>query len=170
MSIRQKINDNPAVVGMVSGGLVLIAILIGVWQFFGGGSSRSFAVPDQLFFSDDDGKTFFPASNSNISPFMHGNKMAYQAEVYRCGNNKPFVAYLVKYTDEGKRQMESDLKAGRKPADVYADGTSYALFKAPGGKKWTTRRGDAAEFSRMTHPTCPDGSEPIHLKGGEKTD
>jgi hypothetical protein len=170
MSIRQKINDNPMMVGLISGGLVLIAILLVLWQLFGGGSSRNFALPDQLFYSDDDGKTFFPASNSNIAPFDHNGKKAYQAEVYRCGSNKPFVAFLIKYNDEGKRQMESDLKSGTKPADVYAQGLSYAEYKGPGGKKWVTRRGDAMEFVHLTHPTCPDGGEPTHLKGGEKTD
>jgi hypothetical protein len=52
-----------------------------------------------LFFTTDDGKTFFPLAATNRPPFVHEGKPAYQAHVYSCdGGKTAFVGYLSKFS------------------------------------------------------------------------
>ena len=52
----------------------------------------------QLFFTSDDGKTWFPFEATNKPPFTHDDKIAVRAHVYSVPGGKPFVAYLSKFS------------------------------------------------------------------------
>ena len=85
MGIRQTLNDNPVVTTSVTGVIILAAI------FFlfrsscsgpgGGGDGR---VPTKLYYTIDDGATYFPDEATKIPPFTHQGKPAYRVLVYKC--------------------------------------------------------------------------------------
>jgi len=53
----------------------------------------------KLFFTHDDGKTWFAAPADARVPFTHEGKLAYRAHVFSVdGGKTPFVAYLSKYS------------------------------------------------------------------------
>lgn len=62
----------------------------------------SFTTPagaTQLYFTTDDGKTYFPLEASNKPPFTHEGKPAYRAHVFSTDNGKTgWVAYLSKFS------------------------------------------------------------------------
>ena len=170
MGIRQTLNERPAVGVGLAAGMVVIALVIILWQVMGsrsGGRVRAFN-PDQEFFSDDDGKTFFPESKAKLPPFMHNGKTAYVARVYRCGDKgTPFVGYLVKYTDEVRQRMDAELKAGTSPGAVGRIGNAGMLVKKPGQPKWVDR-GQMEQYEKVTNIECPDKQEVESVRPGEQ--
>jgi hypothetical protein len=66
-------------------------------------TQRTLATPPlnttQLYFTTDEGKTFFPLDAGTKSPTVHDGKPAYRAHVFSCdGSKTQFVAYLSKST------------------------------------------------------------------------
>jgi hypothetical protein len=53
----------------------------------------------KLYFTVDDGKTFFELEASNRAPFVHEEKPAFRAHVFSCdGGKTAFVGYLSKFS------------------------------------------------------------------------
>jgi hypothetical protein len=162
MGIRETINEKPVVGIGIFGSLVVIAIILVVWQVL---RSRPHATPlvvtDQVFFSDDDGKTWFPESKDKLPPFMHNGKPAYLAKVVRCGDSgKPFVAYLEKYPDDVKRDLEARLKSGTSQNTIARAGIRDLLAKKPGTGEWVSRS-DVSRYEEATHVDCPEGFQSV---------
>jgi hypothetical protein len=59
----------------------------------------------KLFFTIDDGKTWFAADASNKAPFMHEGKQALRAHVFQCEGKPPFVGYLSKHSSIAGEDM-----------------------------------------------------------------
>jgi hypothetical protein len=59
----------------------------------------------KLFFTIDDGKTWFPADASNKAPFVHDGKQALRAHVFQCADKPPFVGYLSKFSSIANEHM-----------------------------------------------------------------
>ena len=60
----------------------------------------------QVFFTDDDGKTWFPDDAKRVPPFDRNGKPAVRAHVYKCGG-KTFVNHMERYTPEAKKKVEA---------------------------------------------------------------
>jgi len=108
VGVRETTNQYPVTTTVVISVLMLGAIGVGVWQFAGGSNAGGITAGDKLlFFSDDDGKTWFTDERTKLAPFDHNGKKAYQAMVYTCdGGKTKFVAYLMRYTPELKAKLE----------------------------------------------------------------
>jgi len=170
MGIRQTINERPAVGVGLAAGLVVVALAIILWQVIGsraGTRLRAFN-PDQEFFSDDDGKSFFADAKSKLPPLMHNGKPAYIARVYRCGDKgTPFVGYLVKYPDDVRQRLEAELKSGSSPVVVSREGNSGMLVKKPGQTVWVNRT-QMDQYEKVTNVDCPDKQEVESVRPGEQ--
>lgn len=91
-------------IGMV---VVLIAA-IAVIAFWKSSGSETPAAPvsGQSFFSIDDGRTWFTAPSTNVPPFDHEGRPAYQVFVWtEDGGKTKFVSHLLRYTPEGQKRM-----------------------------------------------------------------
>jgi hypothetical protein len=157
LGIRETLNKNPAITTGVTAGIVVIAIVVIIWQLWGGSSPVSSASGAQQYYSDDDGATYFADAATKIPPFDHNGKQAVRALVFQCGDGKPFVGMLQRYTKDAKAKLEK-AQSG-KPGDVLMEDieiTGLEIKKPKTGEAGWVKQTDpkAAAVSRVT---CPDG-------------
>ena len=67
MSLRNKLNQNPMVVGAV----VVVAILLAVWLIYRSVGSTGPAASNSAFYTTDDGNTWFSADTKEVPPITH---------------------------------------------------------------------------------------------------
>jgi hypothetical protein len=166
MDIRKYLNENPLIGGAVAGGLVLIAIIFGIWYTMSGGEpapNTGKPDPSKGFYSEDDGKTFFTDDVAKSTPFKHGAKDAVRAYVFKCGSTT-FVGLLGRNTEIGRTTPNAKLKGGDYNA-IMAEATTPPTFeiKKPGGA-WTPvtmKPGDP--WHAMLAPNCPGGGSDIPI-------
>ena len=157
MGIRQTLNENPAITTGVTIAIIVIAIGIIIWESTGSSSSSSSAANASLkFFSDDDGKTYFADDRTNVPPYKDKRgKMAVGAIVFQC-KGKPFVTRLERYTPEGQKKIQDQLKANPNARISIAFTIGYTEYKKPGaGNPWVKIGSPGADIQ----PHCPDGSD-----------
>lgn len=151
MGIRQTLNERPWTAYATAGLAVAIAGLV-LWL-----SNRSVVaeLPPQLYFSDDDGKTYFADDSAKVPPFDHNGKEAYLVGVFQCPGGKPFVAYLLRYTPVGKSQLEAFSTSVRRSADpkVAEIKSAHVEVKAPGEQRWVNSTD--LDFDVRLTPACP---------------
>ena len=104
-SVREKLNDSK-LGPIVAAGFVVVAI--GVLVYLLWPAHRADAT--SLYYSDDDGKTFFKDSVYNFPPFDHNGKTADEAMVL-IDRGSNFVGYLIRYTPAAQKKL----------ADLYND-------------------------------------------------
>lgn len=138
MSLRDKINQNPAIPAI---GVIVALIVCGyfvIGQFSSGGSTPG---KWTSYYTIDDGKTWFPDSRKVFPVFQRDGKNAVQAFVYTCDNNTTsFVGYLLKTE---LIQMQG-----------FAKTATYV--KRPGDAKWIDSESMAAAREIAT-VKCPSG-------------
>lgn len=147
MGVREWMNQHrgATLAGVIA--LVLVAIGAIAMQVMAQRKSFPSGLPDS-YFSVDDGKTFFAASDGNVPPFDYKGKPAVRAYVFECDGNR-FVGYLERYLPEvrtavvaGKRTIAGD-RFGRE-------------LKRPGDLTWTKSGG--SEETKVCDVKCPNGS------------
>ena len=155
MGLRETLNKNPAVAYVAAGTLLVAAIAVILWANRGVPARLS-----EVYYTDDNGKSWFADDVDRLYPFDHNGKQAYRAYVYQCGSEPPFVHYVARITDSARAKI-AELQA--KPDDAEAKGmivklrTTSIEVKRPAEEKWVplfSAPGDAI----ARHPTCPDGS------------
>jgi hypothetical protein len=107
----------------------------------------------QLYFTDDDGKTFFPESAAKIPPFDHSGKQAVEAIVYKCDGKEPFVNHMKRFTPEAKKQMESMSKLDP-TAMMTIESKGGMEVKSPGQKDWV--KTTDPKHLEVIRPKCSD--------------
>src|SRR5688572_220560 len=103
MSVRQTLNQNPAI---AAGAAAVVVLGAAVLVYFSLRTTPTTALETgtRRYFTDDDGKTFFPDYESNVPPFVKNGKPVYGAVVGTCGGKK-VVIYLEKFTDQAKQVL-----------------------------------------------------------------
>jgi hypothetical protein len=100
MNVREKLNDGRLGIGI---GIALIAVAaVSIYLYVRPTSPRVNAT--ELYYSDDDGASYYKDSVYNFPPYDHDGKTAYQAMVFD-DSGKHFVGYLVRYTVAGHKQL-----------------------------------------------------------------
>jgi len=160
MGIREQLNKHPHLITIIAISMIVIVLVLGMSTSRRTSLRQVAAIaPRELFFTVDDGKTFFTGDGSQLAPFDHNGAEAYQAVVYQCGSGPAFVGYLVRYPEAKRAELLQRLSMPQSPfdpegSDARRDATEV---KAPGsGKKWFPT-GSAAGANIM-FVKCPDGS------------
>jgi hypothetical protein len=148
MGIRDWTNRNPRTVSGVVGAVVVVALASIVVQVMATRHRAPTSSPS-IYYSDDDGKTFFAASSDLVPPFDHDGQPAVRAYVFSCSSGKSFVGYLERYTPAA----HDAIAAGHRTADVERFGRE---LKRPGDATWV-KSGNLAIENKITNITCPDG-------------
>ena len=147
MSIRESINNNSTISIIVIVAASGLAVAATAWEFASPSRDRG---PDRVFFTTDDGKTYFADSSKLVAPFDHDGKEAVQSFVYRCSKTQ-FVGYLMKYSLQGKTELEKAHAAGMASIGLAA---SEVLVKKPGDASWVDQAKDKSRT--VLQVTCPD--------------
>jgi len=161
VNLRQSLNQNPKLAVVLAAGGILIALLAAVWALWPGNglASANTGQPGQVFFSSDDGKTFFADDPSKIPPFEKDGKQVYRAYVFRGADGKPFVSCLARYTPQVKQQLQAIYARPpeqRNPMVIAQLELDCLEVKAPGQSEWLSRSDPRA--ADLTMPRLPDGS------------
>jgi hypothetical protein len=161
MGLRESLNQqNPKIVLGVTAAIIVIVVML-YFIFEGGGSAVVGAESPKAFFSSDDGKTWFADDANKLPPFDTGGKETLRAYVYRCGDGKEFVAFLERFTPQGKarRQAARDARAdGEKAAPPLLDQSNGLEVKMPGNPTWVSESDPRAEA--IMSPRCPGAAKP----------
>jgi hypothetical protein len=159
MGIHETIRAKPAVAATVA--LLIIITAAAVIAFELKPNRIDSALANSRFFSDDDGRTWFIDSKGRIPPFDHDGKTAYGAEVFRCGDGSFFVAYLEKFSDKQKADIETQLAAH--PEALNGLLQSPMEIKKPGDSTWLIPpelggSHDSQAYGKTLMPVCPKGT------------
>jgi hypothetical protein len=169
MGFRESLNQRPVLAAVLTVGLFVIAgTVLMVW---GRGRTPPTRV-DRVYYSSDEGRSYFADSVDRVYPFDHNGKPAYRAYVYQCGDGKPFVSYVARYKDEAAARL-NELKGKQGDpvaAEEIAQLNSGIEVKRPGAAEWVPMLSDAGE-AITRHPACVDGrtATPLNPAESEKT-
>jgi hypothetical protein len=166
MNVREKLNDGRLGIGI---GIAMIAIAaVAIYLYVRPTSPRVNAT--ELYYSDDDGASYYKDSVYNFPPYDHNGKTAYQVMVFDDGG-KHFIGYLVRYTPAAHKQLVdryndalsshlSDRQLQQQMLD-FKDGPimSWQIeVKLPGpGNKWLPRSAISSFQIKGPSGELPDG-------------
>jgi len=158
MSLREYIGRNPHAATAVAAAFLMVGLVIIGFQLFGGGSRL--VVSGRMYFSDDDGKTYFVDRGDRITPFDHHGQPAVWAVVYRCGDAPPFVGFLMRNTDDARAALEAAQERGSDEYRRAVRSTQRQVeVKQPGGRDWFPF--DSVEGRKIIAPKCPNGESGV---------
>ena len=164
MGIRDTLNRNPS----IATGTILAIIVIAV-AFIVYSQSRGLSPskePAKAFYTIDEGKHWFVDDVSKFPPFDHEGKEAVRALLFQCGEGKPFVGYLARYTPDTKKELEA---ARNSPTGTKSEQYMRNLIiaekigkeiKKPGDPQWTTLA-DETNWKRVMQVKCPEGQNDV---------
>jgi hypothetical protein len=125
MGIVSALREKPRIGGVVATCLVLVA---GVVIFLEIRPARPGA-DTGVYFTVDDGKTWFADDPANCPPYDHNGHQAVRCMVFNAGGSD-FAGFLKKYTDDVKEKMAANIPCSN---DELNKGT---LVKRPGDANW----------------------------------
>jgi hypothetical protein len=157
MGVRQALNENP-IIATAAAGILIVAALIFIFWHLSDGHRHHITVAQKMYYSDDDGKTYFADQAYKMTPFPGpNNRPAVQAMVFQCGSGKPFVAYLSRYSDEGRKTAEKVASDPRIPV-AFRPNPTLIEVKKPGTKTWIKfDPKNPKSYVDATMPKCPEG-------------
>jgi hypothetical protein len=109
MGIRETLNRKRHLAIVVV--LVLLIVVTIGWMFWQSADLGNRLSTPKAFYTVDDGATWFKDDGDKIPPYDYKGKQAVSCFVYKCGDKgEPWVSHLMRYTAEGKRQREAQIK------------------------------------------------------------
>jgi hypothetical protein len=164
MSVREKINSNK-MMGFLIAALLLVVATVQAAYFLWPKPHQS---ATGVFYTDDDGQTYFMDSIYKFPSWDHNGKEANIAMVYSSDSGN-FVAYQVRYAPAAQKQLQ-DLYAkaqrGECPlADVNRLMTTEQIgfagkqVKMRGSQKWV----DMTKMPRPIPVKAPNGGDALRV-------
>lgn len=159
MGFRETVNRNqPVVIGVV-----LLTILIAGYVIFSQARGVGSRKVTRVYYTVDDGKTWFDDDIEKVPPFLVDGKEAVKVDVMDCKGTK-FAGVLQKYTPETKQVLEKayqEKQSGKVSTQTAAVAQARAnpgsiLFKKPGAKDWMSANQARTQMDDVGK--CPDGS------------
>ena len=155
MEIREKLERNQKPLAIVVGVLVVVALVVAFFSlrpkhggFMGSGKPK-------LYYTVDDGKTWFEDDATLLPPFQHDGKTAVRVQLFKCGENgQPFVGFLQRIEDKAHKQAEAAQAAGKPQVEVEEVYQPGLEVKKPGEARWVSVK-DRASAAIMIQK-CPD--------------
>ena len=156
MGLREKLNDNPNIATGITIAVIVIVVGFIVYSTMGRGPSGGPPpVGNRVFFTVDDGATWFAEDATKIPPFDHNGKQAVRAKVYRC-DGKTFVNHMERYTPEAQKRLQQAYARAVNEADVMPPEASGVEVKSPGGgEQWVLATDPRA--AKIIAPKCASG-------------
>jgi hypothetical protein len=142
-------------------GLVLIVLAgVGLFVFLASWTADPAGDPsgNYLFFSSDDGRSWFKAPATNVPPFDHDGKQAHLAFVWTAdGGKTQFVSHLLRYTPAGLLKMRTHLSGqSGGPLDALVRVGAESEVKRPGEPESAWILSTDPRASEITTPKSPN--------------
>ena len=122
-----------------------------------------------MYFSDDDGATYFLDNLAQEVPFDHNGKLAFRAYVFRCQSGAPFVAFLGRPLGASSAQPKPaapvNTEEGIRAAVKHPASGGALEVKKPGQTTWVPL--SSPEGNEIASVKCPDGRTPRALLAGD---
>ena len=123
MDIREQLNKRKNLVVAIC----CVVIAVAIWFTLTHSTTPTPEITSQSYYTDDDGQTYFADAADKVVPFLHNNKEAVLAFVYRSGG-KTSVHYMMR--------MAPSRKSGKSNAVDPNNPGGQKEFKRPGEKEW----------------------------------
>lgn len=169
--LREKIQKSPAVGGAVAGGVLVLAAVIFLTS---GGDPDVRPTIETAYYYDLDAKTLFtnkPDLNAPIkAPSGGQGVLAYVFGCGSCEEDKRFIGYLKRYTDEAKEALEETIRKKSGDPSYQVPGETAQMIedglvvRSPDQEEWTMLRGKAGKeiiLAPMRKPPCSGGEKPV---------
>jgi hypothetical protein len=151
LGLREEINKKPGIAAGIVGGVIVLLVIFVIWQLFGGGPPSGHQ-SIKIYFTADDGRTWFVDDSDKVPPFDHGGAPAVRCFVFKSSSSAPFVGYLQEFTPAMHDQLTGVAGAHGMPLDPSGE----ILVKKPGEKKWVPSYSPQGVKIMDVH--APDGS------------
>jgi len=146
MGVPGSSKGKPNAVGIVAVCMILCA---GVVIFLELRPSKAPATVG-VYFTVDDGKTWYADDAGNCPPYNHNGQQAVRCMVFNAGGSD-FAGYLKKYTDDVRSKMLANIPCSN---DELNRGT---LVKRPGDGGWVSIADPAGQqILQVKDPSHPD--------------
>lgn len=149
MSVREALNSKKSV--GIAFGVSFLVLAVGILVYSQWPAHK--IKGDKVFFTDDDGQSWFQDSKYLTPPFDRNGKTVVRACVYSYDHDgKRYCAYLMRYTDSAKKRLDDAVadaaRQGKGPETValFTDrelNSSGVEVKLSGSGNWTPRNSDA---------------------------
>jgi hypothetical protein len=149
VGLRDQANQKATITGGVIVGVIVILVGIIILQLRA--NHESTASGDKMFYSSDDGRTWFADAVEKIPPFDHEGEPAVRCYVFKTSSSAPFVGYMETYT-----QALHDQLAGLTKSPAPIDPWSATLVKRPGDANWVLEMSPPGQ--RIVNVRAPGGS------------
>jgi hypothetical protein len=156
MGLRQKLNESkPLSIGLA----VLLAVLAGGLIYY---ETRTVPLMDinHLWYTDDEGKTWFLDTAYRVAPFDHNGKQAYIAHMFKSEKGAIWCAFIERYTADSQKKFQAALdeaaKNGKPPESVSREDFLTEVRK-PNTTEWVLGT-DFANSPKVMGTSSPDGS------------
>jgi hypothetical protein len=107
VGIRETLNRSPGISAGAVGGVILLAVIYIIY-YMSGNSSSIPNPPSKMWYTVDDGKTYFADSADKVPPYDYQGKTAVLCHVFTCDKGKTkFVGYLQRFTPRAKKLREN---------------------------------------------------------------
>lgn len=155
--MRKMINEKPMLGVALSICVIVLALGFIVWFETGRQGSTHLPPLTKSFYTDDDGKTWFIDDFVKVVPFDHNGKQAVRAKIFRCGDGKPFVGYLERYSAAVQAKAQAAM-AGHPDQVASALVEAPTEVKKPGEAKWVgpATGGSQNEYAGIMNIPCPE--------------
>jgi len=158
MGVREGLNSHRRLTIGLTVAVVAFAVGFAAWTIFAGDEKTA---GQKIWFSDDDGKTWFKDDATKITPFDHNGKPAVMCFVYTYDGGKTlWAAYLMRHQAGWKEKVGAFTKhRPSNPRDMMAINAPPMEVKKPGANDWflvTDPRGETITDPREIR--APNGS------------
>jgi hypothetical protein len=147
VDFRETLNEKPAISWSLAGAFVVLLVVVAWREFSSSGRAASTHAGFGIYFSDDDGQTYFADDAAKLTPFDHNGREAVRCNVFK-NSSGPFVGYLEKVAPPSFSTNNG--------APSIGDPTATDLVKRPGDKGWVPICSAAGKKIVDVH--SPDGS------------
>ena len=163
MSLRETLARSPKIALVIVGSLLVVAAAMALSNFKQPNGPRPVSEA-KVFFSTDDGKTWFPDSITKPSPFEKDGKLAYRVYVWKTDDGSTWVSHLQRggtssagsASDEARNSAVSGTSATRQPAKQVTQQSHGIEVKRPGDTTWVSA--NSTEGEEIAAPKCPKGN------------
>ena len=148
MGVRTSPNEKPrvAIIGSICFGVIVAAMIY--WELR---PARAVIPKTNVYYTDDDGKSWFEGPAAKITPFDHSGKQAVRCFLYQTSSGQTFVGYEQRLTDQAKALMESS------PEAIAGLHLAEVMVKRPGETEWHLKNSESG-MAVIQHVHALDGS------------